>query len=206
MDLARRHLGLGSRPALILVDLINGFTDPACPLGSENSAVVAANATLLACFRRRALPIFFTTVVFSNDRQATVFRGRLAALNVLRPGSRWVQVDAALTPRADEPVIEKQGASAFFGTDLHERLRTARADSLVVSGLTTSGCVRATAVDGLQHDYRVVVPREAAGDRNAAAHEANLFDLDAKYADVVSMAELFELMAEPMAEPMASTR
>ncbi len=199
MDLARRHLGLGSRPALILVDLINGFTDPACPLGSESSAVVAANATLLACFRRRALPIFFTTVVFSNDRQATVFRGRLAALNVLRPGSRWVRVDAALTPRADEPVIEKQGASAFFGTDLLERLRTSRADSLVVSGLTTSGCVRATAVDGLQHDYRVVVPREAVGDRNAAAHEANLFDLDAKYADVVSMAELFELMAEPTA-------
>ena len=118
---------------------------------------------------------------------------------MLRPGSRWVQVDAALTPRADEPVIEKQGASAFFGTDLHERLRTTRADSLVVSGLTTSGCVRATAVDGLQHDYRVVVPREAVGDRNAAAHEANLFDLDAKYADVVSMAELFELMAEPTA-------
>ena len=199
MDLARRHLGMGSRPALILVDLINGFTDPACPLGSESSAVVAANATLLACFRRRALPIFFTTVVFSNDRQATVFRGRLAALNVLRPGSRWVRVDAALTPRADEPVIEKQGASAFFGTDLLERLRTSRADSLVVSGLTTSGCVRATAVDGLQHDYRVVVPREAVGDRNAAAHEANLFDLDAKYADVVSMAELFELMAEPTA-------
>ena len=199
MDLARRHLGVGSRPALILVDLINGFTDPACPLGSESSAVVAANATLLAYFRRRALPIFFTTVVFSNDRQATVFRGRLAALNVLRPGSRWVRVDAALTPRADEPVIEKQGASAFFGTDLLERLRTSRADSLVVSGLTTSGCVRATAVDGLQHDYRVVVPREAVGDRNAAAHEANLFDLDAKYADVVSMAELFELMAEPTA-------
>ncbi len=199
MDLARRHLGLGSRPALILVDLINGFTDPDCPLGSENSAVVAANAALLACFRRRALPIFFTTVVYSNDRQATVFRRRLAALNVLRPGTRWVQVDSALTPRADEPVIEKQGASAFFGTDLHERLRTAAADSLVVTGLTTSGCVRATAVDGLQHDYRVVVPREAVGDRNAAAHAANLFDLDAKYADVVSVAELFELMAEPTA-------
>ena len=199
MDLARRHLGLGSRPALILVDLINGFTDPDCPLGSENSAVVAANAALLACFRRRSLPIFFTTVVYSNDRQATVFRRRLAALNVLRPGTRWVQVDSALTPRADEPVIEKQGASAFFGTDLHERLRTAAADSLVVTGLTTSGCVRATAVDGLQHDYRVVVPREAVGDRNAAAHAANLFDLDAKYADVVSVAELFELMAEPTA-------
>ena len=196
MDLERRHLGLGLRPALILVDLINGFTDADCPLGSENSAVVAANATLLACFRCRALPVFFTTVVYSDASQARVFRGRVAALNVLRPGSHWVQVDSALTPRANEPVIEKQWASAFFGTDLHERLRATHADSLVVTGLTTSGCVRATAVDGLQHDYRVVVPREAVGDRNPAAHAANLFDLDAKYADVVSIAELFELLPE----------
>ena len=199
--LARRHLGLGLRPALILVDLINGFTDPDCPLGTESGAVVAANAKVLAHFRRRGLPIFFTTVVYSDDRQASVFRRRLAALNVLRPGSRWVQVDAALAPRADEPVIEKQGASAFFGTDLEQRLQAARADSLVVTGLTTSGCVRATAVDGLQHDYRVVVPREAVGDRDAAAHAANLFDLDAKYADVVSAAELFELLAESNVPP-----
>ena len=199
--LARRHLGLGLRPALVLVDLINGFTDPGCPLGTESGAVVAANAKVLAHFRRRGLPIFFTTVVYSDDREASVFRRRLAALNVLRPGSRWVQVDAALAPRADEPVIEKQGASAFFGTDLHRRLQAAGADSLVVTGLTTSGCVRATAVDGLQHDYRVVVPREAVGDRDAAAHEANLFDLDAKYADVVSAAELFELLAASNAPP-----
>ena len=199
--LARRHLGLGLRPALILVDLINGFTDPDCPLGTESGAVVAANAKVLAHFRRRDLPIFFTTVVYSNDRQASVFRRRLAALNVLQPGSRWVQVDAALAPRAEEPVIEKQGASAFFGTDLHQRLQAAGADSLVVTGLTTSGCVRATAVDGLQYDYPVVVPREAVGDRDAAAHEANLFDLDAKYADVVSAAELFELLAAPNAPP-----
>ena len=199
--LARRHLGLGLRPALILVDLINGFTDPDCPLGTESGTVVAANATILAHFRRRGLPIFFTTVVYSNDRQASVFRRRLAALNVLRPGSRWVQVDAVLAPRADEPVIEKQGASAFFGTDLQQRLQAAGADSLVVTGLTTSGCVRATAVDGLQHDYRVVVPRDAVGDRDAVAHEANLFDLDAKYADVVSAAELFELLAAPTVPP-----
>ena len=199
--LARRHLGLGLRPALILVDLINGFTDPDCPLGTESSAVVAANATVLAHFRHRGLPVFFTTVVYSNDRQASVFRRRLAALNVLRPGSRWVQVDAALAPRVDEPVIEKQGASAFFGTDLHHRLRATGADSLVVTGLTTSGCVRATAVDGLQHDYPVVVPREAVGDRDAAAHAANLFDLDAKYADVVAVAELFELLAAANVPP-----
>ena len=91
-----------------------------------------------------------------------------------------------------EPVIEKCWASGFFKTDLDQRLRAAGADSLVVTGLTTSGYVRATAVDGLQHDYRVVIPREAVGDRNPEAHEANLFDLNAKYADVVDLAELLQ--------------
>lgn len=201
MDLSRRQLGLGARPALVLVDLINAFTDPACPLGSENSAVVDASAGVLARFRQLGLPVFFTTVAYSEDHQAKVFRRRIAALNLLQPGSQWVRVDTALSPRANEPVIEKHWASAFFGTDLQTQLTAAGADSLVVCGLTTSGCVRATAVDGLQHDYRVVVPREAVGDRNPAAHKANLFDLDAKYADVVSVNELFDLLANPTPLP-----
>lgn len=183
-DLARNSLSLGERPALILVDLINGFTDPTCPLGSACPEVVAANARLLLAFRAASLPVFFTTVVYHHQDQARVFRQRIPALNLLTPGSHWVQVDPALAPRELEPVIEKLWASSFFGTDLDQRLRAAGADSLVVTGLTTSGCVRATVVDGLQHDYPVVVPREAVGDRNADAHAANLFDLHAKYADV----------------------
>jgi maleamate amidohydrolase len=194
-DLARRSLGLGSRPALLLVDLIRGFTDPACPLGSACEEVVIANARLLAAFRTAALPVFFTTVTYRNDEQAKVFRQRIEALNLLTPGSLWVQVDPALAPRAEEPVIEKQWASSFFGTDLAQRLKTARADSLVVTGLTTSGCVRASVVDGLQHDYPVVVPREAVGDRNAAAHAANLHDMHAKYADVQSLSEVLAAIA-----------
>jgi nicotinamidase-related amidase len=190
LDLERSDIGLGSRPALILVDMIRGFTDPACPLGTECPDVVAANVALLALFRERALPVFFTTVVYRNASQASVFRARLPALNVLTPDSVWVQVDAALAPLETEPVIEKQWASGFFRTDLEQRLRATGADSLVVTGLTTSGCVRATVVDGLQHEYPVVVPREAVGDRNPRAHEANLFDMNAKYADVVSLDEL----------------
>ena len=195
MDLERNSLGLGERPALVLVDMINGFTDPGCPLGSECAAVVAANASLLALFRAKGLPVFFTTVVYHNEEQASVFRSRIDALNLLQPDSHWTEVDPALAPLAGEPVLEKQWASGFFGTDLDERLREAGADSLVVSGLTTSGCVRATVVDGLQYNYPVVVPREAVGDRNPDAHEANLFDMNAKYADVVSMEEL-EAMLE----------
>jgi maleamate amidohydrolase len=194
-DLARHSIGLGRRPALVLVDLIRGFTDPSCPLGSQCTAVVAANAQLLAAFRAGALPVFFTTVVYRRPEQARVFRQRIAALNLLTPDSPWIEVDPALGPRVDEAVIEKQWASAFFGTDLADRLRAAAADSLVVTGLTTSGCVRATVVDGLQHEYPVVVPREAVGDRNADAHRANLFDLHAKYAEVQSLTEVLASIA-----------
>ena len=195
VDLERSSIGLGRRPALILVDMVRGFTDPACPLGSDCPDVVAANARLLAFFRERGLPVFFTTVIYREDAEASIFRARLPALNVLTPDSPWVEVDPALTPGSGEAVIEKRWASAFFATDLDARLRAAGVDSLVVTGLTTSGCVRATVVDGLQHDYPVVVPREAVGDRNPRAHEANLFDMNAKYADVVTLAEVEQMLS-----------
>ena len=196
-DLERQSQGLGSAPALVVVDMINGFTDPSCPLGSKVDEVVQANQRLLKAFRERGLPVFFTTVVYRSADQAQVFRARLPALNVLQPGSDWVEVDARLGPAAGEAVIEKQWASGFFKTDLAERLQQAGADSLVVTGLTTSGCVRATAVDGLQHDYPVVVPAEAVGDRNEGAHRANLFDLNAKYADVLDLAHVLRLIESP---------
>jgi maleamate amidohydrolase len=192
MDLERNQLGLGRKPALVVVDMTRGFTDPACPLGCACPEVVAANARLLAAFHARDLPVFFTTVVYRDDQQARVFRDRVAALNVLTPDSRWVEVDPDLPREAGDQLIEKQWASAFHGTDLDNRLREQGVDSLVVTGLTTSGCVRATVVDGLQYDYRVVVPREAVGDRNPDAHAANLFDMHAKYADVMSLQEVID--------------
>jgi len=164
--------------------MIKGFTDPACPLGTHCPEVVAANVRLLAAFRERGLPVFFTTVIYRSPEQAAVFRRRIPALNVLTPDSHWIEVDTALTPQAGEALIEKQWASGFFGTGLAAQMRAAAADSVVVTGLTTSGCVRATALDAMQHDFPTVVVREAVGDRNPAAHEANLFDLNAKYADV----------------------
>ena len=190
MDLERNSLGLGSVPALVVVDMIKGFTDSACPLGSDCPEVVAANVILLDAFHKAGLPVYFTTVVYHRDDQARVFRDRIAALNVLTPDSHWVQVDDRLTLGPDDVLIEKQWASAFHKTDLDDRLRQGKVDSVVVTGLTTSGCVRATVVDGLQYDYRVVVAREAVGDRNSAAHEANLFDMHAKYADVMPVAAI----------------
>ncbi|MCF6220095.1 MAG: isochorismatase family protein [Robiginitomaculum sp.] len=196
-DLARISHTIGNRPALIIVDMINGFTDPACPLGGDYPDVVAANIDLLTAFRAAHLPIFFTTVIYRAPYQARVFRDRLPALDVLTPGSEWVKINSTLRRRPSEPIIEKHWASGFFKTNLKTRLIKARADSLVITGLTTSGCVRATVLDGLQHDYKVFIPKEACGDRNSKAHQANLFDLHAKYADVVSMKDVYSHIKGP---------
>lgn len=196
MDLDRISQPFGNRPALVLVDLQRGFTDPECPLGSDAEDVVAANRELLAIFRERGLPVFFTRVIFPGD-EARVFRARVPALNVLTPDSPWVEIDPRLAPAPGEPVIDKHWASGFHGTSLAADLRDSRADTVIVTGLTTSGCVRATAVDALQHDFPVFIARETVGDRNPDAHAANLFDLHAKYADVVSLDELSALLNGP---------
>ena len=127
--------------------------------------------------------------MYRKETEAKVFRNRVEALNVLTPESEWVAIDSRLEVLPADIMIEKKGASAFFDTDLATRLHDLSVDSLIVTGLTTSGCVRATVVDGMQYDYPVWVPREAVGDRNEAAHLANLFDMHAKYADVVGLDE-----------------
>ena len=180
--------GFGSRPVLVVVDVNRGFTDPASPLVCDLDDCVEAIARLLDAFRRAGLPIVFTTVCYDDagKRAAAVFIEKVPALLVLEPGSEWVEIDPRIAPIEGEPVLSKHFASAFFGTTLASLLSTAGCDTVVVTGASTSGCVRATALDALQHGYRVVVPREAVGDRNPAAHEANLYDIDAKYGDVVS--------------------
>ena len=186
--------GLGSKPALIVVDVVRGFTDPSCPLGSEADEVVDANVRLMNAFHDASLPVVLTTVIYRDDQQASVFRARIPALNLLTPESEWVLFDSRLPVAPGDLQLEKRHASSFHGTELDEWLRNQEVDSVVVTGLTTSGCVRATAVDGLQNNYRVVVPREACGDRDEQAHEANLYDLNAKYADVLSLDDTLALL------------
>jgi maleamate amidohydrolase len=190
MDLDRKSLPFGRRPALILVDLMLGFTDPACPLGSESHAVIEANLALLEVMRARGFPIFFTRVIYDTDSQAPAFRARVPALNLLTHDGPWVAIDSRLGRRDSEGLINKHHPSAFFETDLAAQLQALKVDCLIVTGLTTSGCVRASAVDGLQHGWPVFVPEEACGDRNPDAHRANLFDLHAKYADVLPLKDV----------------
>ena len=193
--LARVDGGMGNHPALIVVDVVVGFTDPSCPLGSDAESVVSANVQLMNAFHQAHLPVVLTTVIYRNDHEASVFRARVPALNLLTPDSHWVKFDPRLPIADDDLQLEKRHASSFHGTALDQWLTNRNVDSVVVTGLTTSGCVRATAVDGLQNNYRVVVPREACGDRDPKAHEANLYDLNAKYADVVSLTSVLAALA-----------
>jgi len=192
---------MGEKPALVVVDVNRGFTDPASPLVCDLDDCVAAIARLLEAFRRADLPVVFTTVCYDEfgKQAAAVFLEKIPALLVLEPGSPWVEIDPRIAPAEGEPVLSKYFASAFFGTTLASMLASAGADTVVVTGASTSGCIRATALDAMQHGYRVVVPREAVGDRNPAAHEANLYDLDTKYADVVSVEDVVGALAEAVA-------
>lgn len=188
MALQSHPLAPARRYALVLVDLSVGFTDPSrSRLAAACDGVIAANQRLLAAFRERGDPVFFTTVAYDSPAQARVFREKIPALNDLVAGSALIEIDARVAPRSGEAVIVKHAASGFFGTDLAQRLRATGVDGVVVTGLTTSGCVRATALDALQNDLRVLIPREAVGDRDDAAHAANLRDLQIKYADVVEL-------------------
>jgi nicotinamidase-related amidase len=180
-------VGLGEQPALVVIDLINAFTDPETDLGSDVSDVIDQTARLLEAFREHDLPRYFTTVAYEESYgDAGQFIEKVPALRELELGTDAVEVDDRLAPEGDERVVLKKYASAFFGTDLETELTTHRVDTLVLAGVTTSGCIRATAVDSLQHGYRTIVPADAVGDRAEGPHHANLFDIDAKYGDVVT--------------------
>lgn len=200
--MAKNKLSLGDSPALIVVDMTLGFTSPSSPLGGECDSVIEATASLLKVFRHASWPIFFTSVEYDKPEQASVFRSKLPALELLQKGSQWVTIDPAMAHQQNEPIIKKHGPSGFFGTDLATQLHDKGADCLVVVGLTTSGCVRATCVDGLQHNFPVFVPIEACGDRDLAAQKANLYDLDSKYAQVLSVDSLLIQLSAKQKEIM----
>jgi maleamate amidohydrolase len=179
---------MGESPGVLVVDFSCGFTDPECALGSDLSAEVEATRQLLDAARAKGLPVIFTTIGFEPSlKDGGLWLQKAPALGDLQIGGRWVEIDPRLERREDETIVLKKGASAFFGTNLAAILVSQGIDSVVLCGATTSGCVRATAVDLLQYGFPTLVPRECVGDRAQAPHEANLFDIQAKYADVVSL-------------------
>jgi maleamate amidohydrolase len=196
---------MGSRPAVLVVDFSCGFTDPECALGSDLSAEVDATRRLLDAAREKELPVIFTTIGFEQSlKDGGLWLQKVPSLGDLQLGGGWLEIDPRLGRRPEETVIVKKGASAFFGTNLAAVLVTQGIDSVILCGATTSGCVRATAIDLLQYGFPTLVPRECVGDRAQAPHEANLFDIQAKYADVVPLEEALayvEKVASAVAGP-----
>lgn len=179
---------LGTRPAVLVVDFSCGFTDPECAMGSDLTKEIEATKHLLDVAREAEVPLIFTTIGFEeNLKDGSLWLQKAPALSELQIGSKWVEIDSRLERRENETVVLKKGASAFFGTNLPSILVSQHVDTVVMCGATTSGCIRATAIDLLQHGYPTLVPRECVGDRAREPHEANLFDIQAKYADVVSI-------------------
>lgn len=191
----RGHLPFGARPALIVIDAVRAYVDPDSPLYAGVEAAVDVIATLLAGARATGIPVFYTVVSYRPDgSDGGLFWKKLPALRAFAQGSPYAAIPDAIAPRPDELVLTKQYASAFFGTPLSSDLASRRIDTLMITGFSTSGCVRATALDALQHGYAPFVIKDACGDRHPAPHEANLFDLQAKYAEVIDAAEALRLM------------
>ncbi|MBL0421967.1 isochorismatase family protein [Ramlibacter sp. AW1] len=182
-------IGFGRSPAVLVIDMIRAFSDPAMMLGANLDDEIAATRTLLAAARKAGWPVIFSTVAYDDldFKDAGIWALKQKGVMTLRAGTPEVELDPRLTREPGDSWLVKKYASCFFGTDLPSRLVSRGVDTLLLAGCTTSGCVRATAVDACQNGFRPMVVRECVGDRSRAAHEQSLFDLQAKYADVVGL-------------------
>lgn len=190
------RLEWGRSPALLLVDPVMAYLDPASPLYAPAfETALGAMERLAAGARSVGAPVLSTNVVYNaNGRDGGLFYAKVPALRVFDAGSPLGAFPPSLQPHEGEVVVTKQYPSAFFGTSLASTLSAMRVDTLLIAGFSTSGCVRASVLDALQHGFAPFVVREACGDRHPAPHEANLFDLHAKYAEVVGEAEALALL------------
>ena len=189
-------LTLGRKPALVIIDFVRAYLDPESPLYAGVEQALEDCVRLLGAARAAGIPVLHTNVSFTpGGVDGGVFFRKVAALRAFEHGSPMGAFGAGLEPLPGEPVITKQYASAFFGTSLASTLTALGVDTLLIAGLSTSGCIRASAVDAVQHGFVPVVVREAVGDRDPGPHEANLFDLQAKYAEVKSLTEVEAYLA-----------
>jgi nicotinamidase-related amidase len=189
-------IGFGERPALIVIDMILGFTDASMPLGAPLESQIAAQKPMIDIAHERGIPVIFSTVIYEEHdlKDAGLWGIKMKGTQTLKAGTEAIKVDPRMGMKPTDSLLVKKYASCFFGTDLVPRLLNQRVDTLIITGCTTSGCVRATAVDAVQSGFRPMVVREAVGDRSSAAHEQSLFDLNAKYADVVGLDETLQYM------------
>ncbi|KQN75101.1 isochorismatase family protein [Devosia sp. Leaf64] len=185
-----KRIGFGKKPALIMIDFVEAYFDPSCSLYAGTESALESGLRLQDVAREVGVPVIYTNVVYNKTAlNGGRFYQKSMTLHHFLEGSPMGAWPKGLVPAEDELVISKQYASAFFGTSLASTLTSLGIDTLIHTGVSTSGCIRATCVDCNSHGFIPIIVREAVGDRHPAPHEANLFDMDAKYGDVVSEAE-----------------
>lgn len=185
------RIGFGERPALLLIDFARGITEPGGPMYIPMDAEIAHTARLLALARAKRIPVVHTTVAYTPGfKDGGTFVKKIPTLRLLEEGKDATQIDPRLAPARGEVVLVKKFPSGFYSTNLQSLLTSERVDTVIVTGNSTSGCVRATVVDACSGGFRVIVPRDCVADRAALSHDVNLFDMDSKYADVVPASEV----------------
>ena len=192
--------GFGDRPAVIVIDFTHAYTTPGSPFYADGVvSAISESVDLLAAARRSGVPVIYTKVLYHPEgTDGGIFVKKVPFLRKLVVGEPLAEIHDSVAPRPEDLVLVKNYPSCFFGTTLISTLHAQAIDTLVLIGCSTSGCVRATAIDGLQYGFHVIVPRECVGDRHDGPHDANLFDINAKYGDVVSKSvviDRFDAMA-----------
>jgi maleamate amidohydrolase len=187
----------GERPAVLVVDLQHLHTDDASPLAGAPliDRAVENTARLLACAREADVPVFHTVVCWEGERELGMWKHKLPFLAECTPDSHWAQVDGRLW-RSGDVLLPKKRPSFFHGTPLHSLLTFSGCDTVVVTGATTSGCVRATIVDAFSNNFRTIVPEDCVGDHEREPHEANLRDVHRRYAEVTTSGEVLAYLSE----------
>jgi nicotinamidase-related amidase len=199
------RVGFGQRPALVIVDCNHASADPSMsPIGIAMDEELRNIRRLLDRVRSKRFPVVHTTVVIEDAdlRDAGWFVKKVPAMAAMRPGSKLVEILPEVAPAPGEVVLAKRFPSAFYGTVLHAYLTRCGVDTVVVTGNSTSGCVRATVVDAVSAGFRVIIPRQCVADRAPLSHEVNLFDMDGKYGDVMELDDVLTAVdALPPAAP-----
>ena len=187
-----QEIGFGKKPAVLVVDMLNAFTNENLPLGTNQEPQIEVINKVLGVARNNKIPIFFITIYYDDKdlADAGIWFKKMKGLETLRANTYEVEIDSRIIRNPEEPIIRKKFASAFFGTDLLTRLIIKQIDTLILMGCTTSGCIRASAVDAIQYGFRPIVIEDAVMDRSVNAHKQSLFDMQAKYADVLNHPEV----------------
>ncbi len=189
------RIGFGKKPALILIDFVEAYFDKTCDLYADVEEALASAMRVVDAARETGILIVYTNVVYHKSGiNGGRFYQKAMPLRHFVEGSPMGAWAGDLNPREDELVVSKQYPSAFFGTSLASTLTAAGVDSVILTGLTTSGCVRASCIDACSNGFIPIVVEEACGDRHEAPHKANIFDMNAKYADVVTEADIVEYL------------